>query len=543
MMTIVRDCLQSQGYVVRCAETIEQMDLLLSHSLDLIISDIHVPDGNGLIHCIERKQAWSLNCPIIAITASEKHDVIDDVFSAGADDYIQKPFVTAELIARVRLHLNLSRQHQATLAILEDQPTGIVMIDQQGLVRYSNHRAREWLGTDNRDGKHWSKWLSLPERDRINLERALKDPQLLGQVFLSEYKTRTGTQYLEWSIRPSPIQTADRLVYLNNQTEITELKKHFQLSQRIIGNSPSTLSLMSNIQQLAQVDWNVLIEGETGTGKELVARTLHELSKRSQHPYIAINCAGLTESLLGDQLFGHEKGAYTGADLAHKGVFEEAEGGTLFLDEIGDLPMAMQGTLLRVLQERCITRLGSNKSIPVNVRLVFATHQNIPLMVKTGRFRGDLYYRINSASIQVPPLRERNQDIPLILQYWLQKDAHDSTLSPPSIEEGALYWLSQQRWPGNVRQIQQVVKRLILLNLSDIDLTTAQRAYGVDQEEEHPSLSQPTSLAQVTLNHEAQQIMDALQAVHGNKEAAAKRLGISRATLYRKLSKYQMSQF
>lgn len=540
MQTIIKSCLSDSGLAVHCASTISQFNEISQLiNPDMIISDIHLPDGNGLSHCLSAHKHTAYRCPIIAITASEKRDAIGEVFNSGADDYIQKPFISEELIARVSLHLKISEHQKAMLAILEDQPTGIFMLDEKGIVLYSNSLARKWLKTKAVVGVHWLNWLTFHAEEMEVLEDIFNTK--ITKTKLTKHKHHGNDLYLEWNLHQSPINTDQLLVYINNLTELTQLRNQLNVSHNIIGNSTSALSLANSIKQLAQVNWNILILGETGTGKELVAHSLHDQSNRKDAPFIAINCAGLSGSLLNDQLFGHEKGAFTDATNMQKGVFEQANGGTLFLDEIGDMPLSMQGTLLRVLQERCITRLGSNKSIPIDVRLIFATHQNLLQMISDGKFRGDLYYRINSAHINVPPLRERQQDIPLILQYWLEKDCQENQLPPPNVNEEALLWLSNQAWAGNVRQVQQVVKHFILIAQSEIDIQAAKAAYVQSSSPEIQHTEESLKpLVQATLSHEALQIINAMQQMQGNKEAAAKLLGISRATLYRKLNKHKL---
>jgi len=540
MMAIIKDALQEQGYTVCPAFSITELQRLLNPGIDLILSDIHLPDGNGLEFCLNLKHKKQINCPIIAITSNEKQDAIDAVFQSGADDYIQKPFVLQELTARVALHIKSHSMNQSLAAVLEDQPAGILIVDEYGSLVFSNSKAKEWLNSPLNVQENWMDSLAISSRDKLKIKSLLADDSAQRDSCFTQYKVDSEVRYIEWSVKANHLIKHGRIIYLSNHTEIKNLKENLQLSSQIIGTSSAVVSLIESIKQLSQVDWSVLIEGETGTGKELVARSLHEHSDRSSAPFIAINCAGLTETLLTDQLFGHEKGAFTGAENAQKGFFEQAEHGTLFLDEIGDLPLIMQGTLLRVLQEKSITRLGGNQTVNIDVRLIFATHQNLEAMVNNGQFRRDLYYRINSASIQVPPLRQRQQDIAPLMQYWLIQDCQKNSLHKPLLEESAIQWFKQQLWPGNIRQLQQVVRRILLADQTRVDEALARQVYG-HQDKPLKQDSSSASLAETALNSEIEHILKAISTAQGNKDAAAKMLGISRATLYRKLQKYQQS--
>jgi nitrogen regulation protein NR(I) len=230
----------------------------------------------------------------------------------------------------------------------------------------------------------------------------------------------------------------------------------------MVGTSRSMQHLYKEIGRVAPTAVNVLVRGETGTGKELVARAIHQFSPRKKKPFIAVNCAALPESLLESELFGHERGAFTGAEHRRIGRFEQAEGGTLFLDEIGDVPLPLQVKLLRVLQERAIRRLGGKEMIPVDVRLVFATHQPLEELIASKQFREDLYYRINTVELLVPPLRDRREDIPKLVDYFMRRHAPESGVAPTELNPSAMQPLVEAEWPGNVRQLENVVRKILI---------------------------------------------------------------------------------
>ncbi|MBN2068990.1 MAG: sigma-54-dependent Fis family transcriptional regulator [Opitutales bacterium] len=234
--------------------------------------------------------------------------------------------------------------------------------------------------------------------------------------------------------------------------------------QILIGRSELMLGVYKSIGRVAALPATVFIHGETGTGKELIAQTIHRFSKRAEKPFVAINCAAIPETLLESELFGHERGAFTGAEKLHIGRFEQADGGTIFLDEIGDMPHALQVKLLRVLQERKIQRLGGSKEIPVDVRIIAATHRDLEQLIQSGDFREDLFHRLCVAEIELPPLRERRDDIPLLVNHLLNEAAKEYGFKMASIDEEAMSLLQQQPWPGNVRQLQNAVRKALLIS-------------------------------------------------------------------------------
>src|SRR2546426_746227 len=271
---------------------------------------------------------------------------------------------------------------------------------------------------------------------------------------------------------------ARRLVADNRQYR-HELHERYGVD-KLVGQSQEMVAIYKLVARVAALDTTILIQGETGTGKEMVARAIHYASPRADRPLVVVDCAALPEPLFESELFGHERGAFTGAVLSRRGLLETADGSTCFLDEIGELPTALQAKLLRVLQERVIRRVGGNDPVPVNVRLITATNQDLRKLVEDGRFREDLYYRLNGVTIRVPPLRERREDLPLLAQHFLRKYAEESGKAILGYAPGTLELLSAYGWPGNVRELQHVVERAVALSSSGMiladDLPTEIRA-------------------------------------------------------------------
>ena len=312
--------------------------------------------------------------------------------------------------------------------------------------------------------------------------------------------------------------------------------------QQLIGKDPEFLSALRSAHLVAAADVTTLILGESGTGKELVARALHAASARAAGPFVAVNCAALPESLVESELFGHTRGAFTGADSAQPGRIRAAEGGMLFLDEIGELPLAVQAKLLRFLESGECQPLGANTPVATDIRVVAATHRDLYAEVRAGRFREDLYYRLNIVPVQLPALRERRGDIPLLLERFNKALAAEHGLAAPSYTREALQALRRYRWPGNVRELRNFCERtLILLNGRTVDVGNLPREMqGLDA----MPADAPVTLPETGLRLEDVElslIRQALSRTNGNRSRAARLLGISRDTLLYRMRKYEVA--
>jgi DNA-binding NtrC family response regulator len=326
-----------------------------------------------------------------------------------------------------------------------------------------------------------------------------------------------------------------------------QLKKHYSF-ENIIGTSDSIQKVFSVVSRVAPTDASVFISGESGTGKELIARAIHANSRRSDRQILAINCAALPDNLLESELFGHEKGAFTGAETMKRGLFEVASGGTLFLDEISEMSMDLQAKLLRVLQERRIRRVGSESEIPIDVRLVSATNRDPEQAVRDGNLRQDLLYRLNVVPVKLPPLRMRREDIPALAQHYLKKFGQEYDRGNLRFSPEALRVLSDYHWPGNVRELQNMVERIVSLCLPGQEITA-------EDLPEELSMRPTNGRAAVTYSadlpfHEAKNeaisifekeyLRDLLRRHNGNISQAARTAGIDRKTIHRMLTKYDL---
>ncbi len=351
-----------------------------------------------------------------------------------------------------------------------------------------------------------------------------------------------------FSYLPRPFSIEHLYSLVDQALEKTMIRREIRLRHheigkekgiQFIGQAPSIVQLKSDIAEIAQLDCNVLITGETGTGKELVASTIHALSQRADQCFLPINCSALTEELMLNELFGHEKEAFTGASRFRTGLFESANGGIILLDEIGEMPPAMQVKLLRVLQEKKIMRVGGTRQIDVDVRVLAATNRDLQEEVKKKSFRQDLYYRINVVSIEIPPLRWRRDDIPLLVDHFLAKyllpKQHVKCIAPESMDI-----LMNYDYPGNVRELENIIERsLAMCREQEIQPYHLPPELNQPQTTLIPPLKEKLYATRTLEEHERNYILSVLSRCNGNRTKAAKKLGIDRVSLWRKLKKYE----
>ena len=327
--------------------------------------------------------------------------------------------------------------------------------------------------------------------------------------------------------------------------EISNLKKSLgEKKSAVIGDNTGLKQVMTQVRRVAETNATVLIHGESGTGKELIARAVHDNSLRSQGPFVAINCGAIPLTLMESELFGHERGAFTDAKEAKAGTFERADGGTLFLDEVGELPLDAQVKLLRVLEERKITRIGGKKAIPVDVRIVAATNRNLDDEVKNGHFRLDLLYRLNVFTLILPPLRERKEDIPLLTNFFIRKYNRTLSLDIQSVSPEAISLLTSYGWPGNVRDLENAIQSSMILCTGGVirpeHLPDRIKGYEL-AEAQTVSGSSGNSIREINAQMEKELIIEALKKYNFNRTLTAEALNISRKTLFNKMKRYGLS--
>jgi DNA-binding NtrC family response regulator len=332
--------------------------------------------------------------------------------------------------------------------------------------------------------------------------------------------------------------------HCNLKGEIRNLKNKLKENHAsIIGENEGLKQVMARVRRVAETNATVLVNGESGTGKELIAHAIHTYSDRSGGPFVSVNCGAIPLSLMENELFGHEKGAFTDAREAQAGTFERANGGTLFLDEIGELPMDAQVKLLRVLEERKIMRIGGKRPIPVDVRIVAATNRNLEEEVKVGRFRLDLLYRLNVFTIHIPPLRERKDDIPQLVDFFIRKHNRALNLSVQSITRSAMERITAYDWPGNVRDLENAIQSGMILTPDGIIQTThlPLRVKGYEQADTTTVIrTENNSIREMNAQVEKEVILEALKKHNYNRTLTAEDLGISRKTLFNKMKRYEL---
>jgi two-component system nitrogen regulation response regulator NtrX len=360
------------------------------------------------------------------------------------------------------------------------------------------------------------------------------------------------TQLGAYEILEKPLDTDRILVMLRNalshldlQEENARLKQSIEAPHEIVGKTPVMRALMEKIGKVATTPARVLITGENGTGKELVARALHRLSPRAKQPFVEVNCAAIPGELIESELFGHMKGSFTGAVSDRAGKFEQANKGTLFLDEIGDMSLAAQAKVLRVLQDNVITRIGGAKPISVDVRVIAATNKTLESEIAAGKFREDLYYRLNVVPINVPPIRERREDIPLLAQYFVATLSAREGIPPRTLTADAVERLSSLDWPGNVRELRNTVERLLILapnteiSARDIDRLAGQR---VLDDAGLASLSQCKTFEEFKDAAERAFLLNKLREFDWNVSETARAVEMPRSNLYKKIERYSLSR-
>jgi nitrogen regulation protein NR(I) len=410
----------------------------------------------------------------------------------------------------------------------------------------------------------------MPGQDGLDIVRKLHEekPHLPVILMTAHHSTDVAIQATrrgawDYLMKPFPLMTMLQLI--ERAVECSRLaarpvaiEREVAEGDSIIGRSPGMQEVYKEIGRVAAKPVTVLIRGETGTGKELVARALMRFSDRLQKPFVTVNCAAIPETLLESELFGHEKGAFTGADARRIGRFEQADKGTLFLDEIGELSMGTQAKLLRVLQEKTISRVGGRENIEVDVRVIAATHVDLEAAIAAKRFREDLFYRLNVVTLTLPPLRERREDIPSLVQYFLRRHGEALQITHPAVQPEALAYLEKQPWPGNVRQLENVLRKALLnargypVGIGDLEKNLGASAgaepstsvswqkFVTDTVEaaSRGEIEDAMKILQSKMEEEA--LRHAIELAEGNQAKAARWLGISLPTMREKLRHYAL---
>ena len=542
----LQEVLVDLGYSVIgvAASRAEALECALRLEPDLVLMDIRLEDGDdGIETAREIRQRHGI--PVVFLTAYADERTIERAKAIEPAGYIVKPFNEKALQATIATALQKHRavlrieEHGEWLAtILNSLSDGVIVTDAEGRVTLTNGAADALTGyaAEAAVGRSVLELCSFPEQREAEtvaeLVRGALGEGLPGYVAVVCLTDSLGQQRaVEVTVTPLDHEEREGLVLiLRDESRRREAESQLASLRRLltdeshfhgmIGHSEEMETVYSKVREVASVDWTVLIEGETGTGKELVARAIHAEGHRSSGPFVPVNAAGLTESLLASQLFGHTKGAFTGATSNQSGLFDAADGGTLFLDEIGDVPPSVQASLLRVLEDRAVTPLGTTRSHTVDVRFLAATHRDLGKEVEAGRFRADLLYRLRVARIQIPPLRDRGGDLEALANWFLARAGSASGKHVTAISDESWRRLREYSWPGNVREFRSAIECAVMSCQGSII---------------EPSDLPPELGAVLALDPRAA-IVDALERCGGNRTAAAQLLGVSRSTFYRRLA-------
>lgn len=570
--------LKREGYgkIFTAATLEEALALINEHRFDLIISDIVLEGATGteLLKCIKQT---GVECPVVMVTGFPNLDSAAEAVRLGAFDYISKPVNKETLLRFVKQALKhwqleleksiLQRENEKYRRYLEvifsSVNDAIITVNQEMEIIQLNNTAKNWIG----EVKHGLK-MKLD-----NLSGEMGRACLLDAIKVIEHGTIVKEHQVECSAEDGSV----RMISLNAAPledsvnefsgvvivarDITRglpeaVKKKKVQFHKFTGSSMIMQQVYNLIENVGRVDTAVLITGESGTGKELAAEALHKESRRKNYPLVKVDCAAMPEDLLESELFGHKKGAFTGANRDRPGRLLQADNGTLFLDEIGDISPRMQLRLLRFLQEKTFNPVGQDSPVKVDVRIIAATNVDLQQKVISGGFREDLYYRLKVVEIGMPPLRDRDECVPLLVHHFLAKFSDRIGKKIINISDQAMEALLLYRWPGNVRELRHVIERACVFadgatllkehlpqEIIEKNLEPADKTYGspVNQGDSVASATGSVHERERYFKSEQDRIKEALLSTGGNKSKAAKLLGFDRSTLYRKMKRYQMS--
>ena len=507
--------LMKMGLRVDTAEGVRAaLAKLNSNKYSLVLTDMRMPDGSGL-EVVQHITQQHLDVPVAVITAFGSADQAVQALKEGAFDYLQKPITLAQLRTLVKSAIKVQEDNSAPPAAAEPEPPAAPPQSPPVII-------------DIDDEDDFQAAATPPAQPIAKQPEAIRQPEnAAGELPRSPAKAPAG--------KPA--------VPVNE----SKLKMEADLP-RLLGSSPQIETVRNLIRKLAPANVPVYISGESGSGKEQAARSIHELSPRKDGPFIAVNCGAIPENLMESEFFGYKKGSFTGADQDRLGFFQHAHGGTLFLDEVADLPLAMQVKLLRAIQEKAVRRIGDAQEVKVDVRIISATHKNLPALVESGAFRQDLFYRLNVVTLHMPALREMHEDLANLIAHLLRKHHSGDINMTPAAREALLRY----NYPGNFRELENILERAVALasnhtiDVDDLQITTdplggGSAAVELEGTSQHqivnglPNFQMGTTQIQDYLDDIERQILEyALRLTQGNRTQAAKTLGISfRSMRYR----------
>ncbi len=490
----------------------------------------------------------TLTLPFVALANGVYVDVHG--FPAGPDDCVLLLDASDEARHRFRIQQNTNElvllreeqqkmleqirgSHDDLLTVLNQLRLTTAIIDAEGKLDFLSQTGRRLLSDIAPDpvGLSWDEVFPFDASGRDRVRNQISRPAD-KRTRVQVHARTPGRQYwMEIDVRDDPQDPTKRILYIYDISEVYDLRQMLHEKarfQNMVGKSEEMEQVFQLIRDVASLDATVVIQGETGTGKELVARAIHQVSHRKDKPFVVVNCAGLSDSLINSELFGHRKGAFTDAVRDQEGLFEAANGGTILLDEIGDIPMNTQTRILRVLEEREIVRIGETTPRKIDIRILAATNKDLTEEVRKGNFRLDLLYRIRVARITMPPLRKRREDIPLLAEFFLAKSRASTGKAIEAVSDAAMRIMLDYYWPGNVRELRNAIEYAVIRCRGHVLLPEDLPPEPLESESHSPK-------RELSIEDEKRRILDALKQSNGRRGKAAEILGISRATLYRRM--------
>ena len=543
----IKEFLLKEGYDVFATENFDEaLKIINTEYIDIILSDIILGDKTG-IDVLRKVNEKRLDCPVVLFTGQPNVESASEAVRLGAYDYMAKPIKKEELLHVVSMALRhkalveeKNKSHANLEAIFKSVKDAIITVDKDIKVIELNDAAKTICGFSREEciGRSFD---SIPKKCCGQCAEILKKTVLEKQPlevyrFECNHSTRK-RQLVTLNTFPliDPIDGRSGCVLIvKDETRLSDLEQELEKRQgfiNIIGKDEKMQDLYLLMENLCNLDTTVIINGESGTGKGLIAKALHSGGVRHQKPFVKVDCSTLTETLLESELFGHTRGAFTGAVSDKVGRFEKADGGTIFLDEIGDVSLGVQQRLLRVIQEREFERVGDSTPIKVDVRIVAATNKNLQEIVRLGKFREDLYYRLKIIELSSPPLRDRRSDIPLLVKHFIERFNQKSKKNINNISDDVYRIFMNYEWPGNIRELENAIEHSFVVCNKTV-ITTEDLPNELREIKTTPSVDARSS--------EYNTILQALEKTHWNKTNAANLLGISRRTIYNKIKEHDI---
>lgn len=540
----VKTFLYNDGYYVKTAENYsEAMDLISKENFDLILIDIMLNEEKNGIDILTEIKKRDISCPVVVFTGYPNIETASEAVRLGAFDYIPKPLrkdillnVTKKAIEYKTLKEEKEKYRLNLEAIFKSMKEGLISVDKDLKLIEMNEAAMDICGFDRNEILSMEDIFGLSNHTCLDIIKQTIEKKEPHELNHTKFKDKNGNNNIisitTWPLINEKNILSGAVILIRDETRLNYLEKILKKRisfQNIIGKNSKMQKIYGLIETLADVTTTILITGESGTGKELVAEAIHYKGNRRDKPFIKVNCSAISETLLESELFGHIKGAFTGAIKDKVGYFKEAHGGTIFLDEIGDISYNMQLRLLRVLQDNEIILVGDTKPFKVDVRVLAATNQNLMEKVKKGTFREDLYYRLKVIEVKLPSLRERKDDIPLLIEYFLKKFNKKLNKDIKFISKDVVNMFTEYTWPGNIRELEHIMEHMMVLCKKTI--ITAENLPEDFNKHFNVEIFEKDK-------NECLAIKTALEKAGGNKSKAARLLGISRTTIYEKIKEY-----